>query len=486
MKNISLLTVLILSVTLNLAGQNITMELMDPQPFLQGSDLGDMEFADLDSDGDMDLVITGSGNMSDGTAHSAKTTLYFNDGSGNFSEITDHNIENIRVSKIGLADIDNDSDLDLLISGSTHGGIALTKLYTNNGSGVFTEVSDTPFESLTNGYFNFGDLDNDGDFDIVFSGGHNGINDVVKYNNDGAGNFSLDSSIGVTNIQGVLDLSDFDGDDDLDLLVCGVNTSGNTTTRLYLNNGSGNFSLLPESGIADAKFGDIATGDTDGDGDLDVVITGDNSDGQIITELYVNNGSGNFTLEMDTPFLALGVDGETSFNDFDNDGDLDLFVIGSAQGGLPNIFSHIYENEGSNNFILSAEFVGGYLSTHAIADVDGDNLLDVVIGGTTTGSPVRGSFMFKNVSEVLSVESEEVLENLEVYPNPSNGIINIHHDTEVPVQLSIYSVSGQLVGNQTILPEQHTNINLDLPNGIYLATIKKGSQTSSKRLIIQN
>ena len=105
-----------------------------------------------------------------------------------------------------------------VVSGFTGGGIALTKLYTNDGSGSFTEVTASPFTGLTSGYFNFGDLDGDDDMDIVFSGGHTGIDDVVKYTNDGSGSFTLDTTIGVTDISGVLDLSDIDNDNKFSIL----------------------------------------------------------------------------------------------------------------------------------------------------------------------------------------------------------------------------------------------------------------------------
>lgn len=484
MKKATLIATILLGTTSLHFAQTIQMELADPQPFLQGSDTGDMEFADLDGDGDKDLVITGSGNMSDGTSHSALTTLYFNDGAGNFSAVTDHGIENIRLSKIAIADIDSDTDLDLLISGFTHGGIALTKLYTNNGSGSFTEVTGSPFESITSGYFNFGDLDGDNDLDLVFSGGHTGINDVVKYLNDGTGSFSLDTTTGITNIQGVLDLSDFDMDNDLDLLICGQDSSGNTLTRLYINDGNGDFTMIPDPGFNNIDFGDISTGDTDGDGDLDVVIAGTGSSG-FVTEFYRNNGDNSFTWVPDVPFLGLGADGETSMNDFDNDGDLDVFVIGSANGGLPNIYSHIYENLGDSNFTLSSEFIGGYLSTHAAADVNGDDLLDVVIGGTTTGSPVRGSFLFKNVSSVLGVNELNPGLSLSIYPNPSNGLIHVDLQTGTMAQLAIYSITGQLVYSTNLISSINT-LQLPLSNGIYLALIERGSQRFSQKLVIQN
>lgn len=485
MRKSILMVALLLGATPNLISQTIQMELAVPQPFLQGTDTGDMEFADLDGDGDMDLVATGSGNMSDGTAHGARTTLYFNDGSGNFTEVTDHGITNIRISKIGLADIDADNDLDLLISGSTSGPIPLTELYTNNGDGNFTKVTGTPFESIENGYFNFGDIDGDNDLDIVFSGGHSGIEDVVKYLNDGNGNFSLDTSMGVTGISGVLDLSDYDNDDDLDLLVCGEDSSGNTSTRLYLNNGSGDYTLVADSGLNNFEFGDIASGDTDGDGDLDLVLSGSDASGNFNAQFFSNDGDGSFTWEADAPIASLGADGETSMHDFDNDGDLDIFLIGSAPGGLPNIFSHIYENLGSNNFILSDEFIGGYLSTHAVADVDGDSLLDVVIGGTTTGSPVRGSFLFKNVSSVLSVIENNLEQTVQIYPNPSNGRFNIQLASAAKAAVEVYTITGQRIMSKS-LSETLNPIVLNLANGVYVVVIVTESQRLVRRIVIRN
>ena len=485
MKKYNLLAALILGGSSLLFAQSIQMELADPQPFLQGSDTGDMEFADLDGDGDMDLIATGSGNMSDGTTHGALTTIYLNDGAGNFTAVNDHGIENIRVSKIGLANIDTDDDLDLLISGFTGGGIALTKLYTNDGDGNFTEVTGSPFESLENGYFNFGDIDGDDDQDIVFSGGHSGIEDVVKYINDGNGNFSLDTTMGVTGVGGVLDLSDYDDDDDLDLIICGKDSSDNTVTRLYTNDGNGDFSLVVDAGFNGVEFGDIAPGDTDGDEDLDIVISGSSVTGDFITEFYRNNGDNTFTQLTDAPILGLAADGETSMHDFDNDGDLDIFVIGSANGGLPNIFSHIYENLGGNNFELSSEFTGAYLSTHAVADVDGDDLLDIVIGGTTTSSPVRGSFLFKNVSAVLNVTEVDFNEVLSIYPNPSNGQFNIEIGAVSNAELKIYNLLGQEVYAQVLQLGQN-NLELTLNSGVYLATIKSSTQQITKKLVIRN
>jgi len=481
MKKCIYLLVALVCNTFFLTAQNINMQLLEPQPFLQGSDTGDMEFADLDGDGDMDLISTGSGNMSDGTAHSALTTLYFNDGAGNFNAVNNHGIENIRISKIALADIDADADLDLMISGSTHGGTPLTKLYSNDGSGNFTEVVSTLFDSLESGYFNFGDIDGDTDQDIIYSGSD--IFDVVAFINDGTGNYSLSSNIGITNIGGVLELFDADGDNDLDILIMGLDQDDEVVTDLYENDGAGGYTIVNNAGFNPLSFGDIAVGDTDGDGDKDVLIAGMRGT-DVESEFYISNGDGTFTLAGDAPFMDLGFDGETSFNDFDNDGDLDVFIIGSAEGGLPNIFSHIYENLGSNNFILSDEFTGAYLSTHAVADVDGDALLDVVIGGTTTGNPTRGSFMYKNVS-TLSTNDETIRANVSMYPNPSNGNLNIDILDLDQVTFELYNTIGQRILSKSLVAGSNS-LQLSLDNGIYLAVIDSQGKSSCQKLVIHN
>jgi len=482
MKNPILLLAVLVCSALSLNAQNIKMELLEPQPFLQGTDTGDMEFADLDGDGDMDLVSTGSGNFSNGAAHGALTTLYFNDGVGNFTAVNDHGIENIRVSKIALANIDSDSDLDLMISGWSGGGIPLTKLYTNDGTGNFIEVINPLFDEIGNGYLNFGDIDGDSDQDIIYSGSD--VLDVIAFINDGSGIYNLSGNIGISGIGGVLELFDADGDNDLDMLIMGLDQNEEDSTRLYINDGSGNFTISSNAGFSPLSFGDIATGDTDGDGDLDVLIAGLFEGQNVDSNFYTNNGDGTFALTADDPFMDLGFDGETSFNDFDNDGDLDVFIIGSAEGGLPNIFSHIYENLGSNDFILSDEFTGGYLSTHAVADIDGDNLLDVVIGGTTTSNPTRGSFMYKN-SSILSTNDELTSAKINIYPNPSKGNLNIDIQDLNQVTFELYNTMGQRILSKSLV-QGSNKLQLSVSDGIYIAVIIGQNERFSQKVVINN
>jgi hypothetical protein len=98
-----------------------------PPPF-EGVSAGSIAFADVDGDGDPDVLITGENNSDIPTS-----TLYTNDGSGNFTEVTGTPFEGVFRSSIAFADVDGDGDPDVLITGLTNSLRSISKLYTNDG-----------------------------------------------------------------------------------------------------------------------------------------------------------------------------------------------------------------------------------------------------------------------------------------------------------------------------------------------------------------
>jgi len=99
--------------------------------------------------------------------------------------------EGVFRSSIEFADVDNDEDLDLFISGFTDDEKSFAKLYHNDGLGNFTESVNTPFEPGGACSSKFADIDNDGDPDLLITGGTSSSNIFTKlYTNDGAGNFT--------------------------------------------------------------------------------------------------------------------------------------------------------------------------------------------------------------------------------------------------------------------------------------------------------
>jgi hypothetical protein len=126
---------------------------------------------------------------------------------------------------------------------------------------------------------------------------------------------------------------DFDGDGDLDLAMTGLNSSGVPTTRIYQNNGGGVFAQLPVT-LAPVFAGQVTWADYDNDGDLDLLVTGVTSAstaGVAMTRLYQNQGGGTFA-QIAHPFPDCYL-GAASWADYDNDGKIDLVLCGTTTGG---------------------------------------------------------------------------------------------------------------------------------------------------------
>ncbi len=197
--------------------------------------------------------------------------------------------------------------------------------------------------------------------------------------------------------------ADVDNDGDLDLFV-GCETEGGAKARrwpcrLFLNDGHGRFSdATPAAGVAgDNRCAAAAFGDVDGDGDMDLYV----SNLQAENCLYINRGDGVFVDEG----AARGVEGPIGsgpcgFFDFDNDGDLDLFVAGrSHHGALAAAAAHslgrshdgepqrLYENDGHGHFVDVADARGlrAPLLANGVCfgDFDADGLADIHVA---TGS----------------------------------------------------------------------------------------------------
>lgn len=213
-----------------------------------------------------------------------------------------------------------------------------------------------------------GDLDGDGDLDLVLGNGRHDPEVNVVYSNDGRGNFygrrALDEEPDRTYR---VALGDVDRDGDLDVAV--ANDIGEAG-KLLFNDGKGQFRV-------GARFGDGANavralqlGDLDGDGDLDLVVVS-TIFGQNFVYLY---DSGKLIAR------KLGTGRETSLSvalgDLDRDGDLDI-VIGNR--GAPSV---VYLNGGRADFAEARTFGGAkdLTTTIALGDLDGDGDLDIAAG----------------------------------------------------------------------------------------------------------
>ena len=365
----------------------------------------DVELADIDADGDLDLfIIEGSASQ-----NGFQNLLWLNDGLGNFVDETASRLPAVEnnSTEVDLADVDGDGDLDALVA-----NLGANQLLINDGNGVFTERSlpqATPpgapgfFISLAPGApplfievsaeALFIDIDGDTDQDIVIAnenpfpfGGPAGDQNRLLLN-DGTGHYNeaterlptaIDNSSGIA-------AGDINADGHLDLIIGNLGQN-----KVLLNDGLGFFddataTSLPALEDSTRK---VLLGDIDGDGDLDLIVGNSRSEQN---RLYLNDGSGVFT---DATQDSLPFDESTTTDidlvDLNDDGALDLiltnvgdFVFNHGFLGEPN---RLLFNDGSGRFADAtsprlAERNGRSVNAE-LGDVNGDGTIDIVVGNS--------------------------------------------------------------------------------------------------------
>ena len=269
-------------------------------------------------------------------------------------------------------DVDGDGDLDMLLAGTEYvsagSGRSYVRLFYNNGNGTFSGVVPS-LPAVFNGAFAaWADYDNDGDLDLFYSG--------AIYRQD-FGTFTLVNNL-IPGIQyGQAAWGDYDGDGDLDLAVSGGIGSTTFITRIYRNDGNDTFTLI-DAPLQGLWYSTIAWGDVDGDGDLDLAISGAAAQNTSISangRIYRNDGNDQF-LEV-ASFLG-AVSGNITWGDVTGDGLLDLAVTGSHGGsGIDNLLVNL----GNWQFSSLALHPGAstWVDTRLL-DWDGDGDLDLLAG----------------------------------------------------------------------------------------------------------
>ena len=360
-----------------------------------------VELADLDGDGRLDLLFANGGDYSTpGTPEMNRAFLNrMGDGEGGFEEATaavfGATPDLTRVLK--ARDVDGDGVVDVFVG---NGHQTRSRLFLGTGGGRFTEVTDThvPDMRLSVGDAEAGDVDGDGDLDLVLADwgpGDSMTNDggrVRLWLNDGSGVFT-DATDGrmpstLVRFSWDMELADVDNDLDLDVLVSCKRCAG---SFLYRNDGAGVFEEDRRGLPQYTNNYELEAMDLDGDGFLDLVTV---NDGDIVggigssrrEHVFHNDGEGRFRDVTDAWWPDaenLGEDDNVvAYLDFDSDGDAD-FLIGSLSGP-----DRLIINEGPSSAagprrlrvapdVFSGADTPGTLGM-SIGDVDGDGRVDVV------------------------------------------------------------------------------------------------------------
>ena len=332
-------------------------------------------FSDVNNDNRPDLYLTMLGVFQD-----PMSDLFFrNNGSNVFvEEGAPRGLNDFDGGSHGavFGDLDNDGDYDLY-NGTTDpspGVLAINNIYRNDGNGFFTDAtaaSGIPVrEWQTRAVVAF-DMEGDGDLDLFGVTDYLGTDDPPSdrnevYRNEGGLQFTAVNSGPLFEARTGQGATDTDFDNDGDIDIFAANRTGDM--NILRNDGNGMFTQIPPAslGITHRADDGITTADIDNDGDLDLLLARDDSG-----TLYRNLGNGTFVFAQN--FTATnGYMG--GFGDLDNDGDLDLVFAGDDVS---------YLNDGTGNFTVGPSIaVAGIDDPRAIglADIDNDGDLDFAFG----------------------------------------------------------------------------------------------------------
>jgi len=399
---------------------------------------------DINGDGYLDLISVGcTVSLTSCTRSDAdKTRVWTNNGTSFIENTTwEQNLTNSSTS-LALGDIDNDGDLDLVISGIGEGAGG-TKIYINNGT-AFNENS-TWQSVLMNPLFldesasvALGDIDNDGDLDLLLSDSTNAvyINNGTSFENSSIWGQEVTRNVGRVSTG----LADFDNDGDLDLNIAGVSSS-----KTYLNNGT-TFIHNSSFGAGGGDEASVAWGDIDNDGDFDQVVGGFLA----FTRLFLNeiNTSG-FFIDSSSEW---GIGGTFSFGfamfgDYDNNGYLDL-VLSGLSGGTPRFF--IQNNNGSTfeqDVTAQANLTISSAGSKLWGDIDNDGDLDLVVIGSQKVYISNASLTNPNEIPTPPTSFSSSYNNREIALGWLNG-----SDNETPVNGLYYNLKlGTVSNNHSII-----------------------------------
>ncbi len=362
-----------------------------------------VECVDVDHDGDLDILFADGEGFSGAGTQRQNTLIINQTAQGSPGVYTDESVArfgaNVSNAKgVSTADVDGDGWEDVMFANAFNTGVP--HLYINRGAaqpGFFDLESTTRgfTEALSSAACQFGDVDDDGDYDVMlndsgnsFLGGSGGVPRL--YINDGTGHFTESPLPAATNKIAHMDAQFVDIDNDWDLDYVGINRA--SSHFLLLNNGAGSFSdasgVMPSTGsVYEAESGDL-----DGDMDLDFFFLslGGFREGHVENNLVPTT-----TLSFTSGALQPGNvdDNEVVFLDYDNDGDYDPMVgsLGSQE--------RVYINAGGLVFTPSTSVIQNVADPTldmTAADLDNDGDYDLITAQGEGASSQWGNKIYVN------------------------------------------------------------------------------------------
>lgn len=332
----------------------------------------------------------------------------------------------------GVADMDGDGRDDIVILDQSRN---LYVLY-QGATGSFTSYAMGQAANADQWGMAVGDVDRDGHKDF-FSGGSNDGVHFLRMTGRG-------QSLGWTNLNNgtmfmqCANMADINNDGALDAFGC----HDNGAPRIWLNNGTGSltynnyidFATNPTSDMS-GNYGSVFT-DFDNDGDLDLFIVhcrqgvNSSSDPRRWNRMFVNNGNNQYTdLALEYGLQNREQSWSADFGDIDNDGDLDLVVTNHSRS------MQLFLNDGTGHFTEATTGSGIDVSAAFLQvkmeDLDNDGFLDLITAGNLGGSAEfyfhgNGNGTFTQMPNMLPEPSPMTLHTFAVGDLNHDGFIDVY------------------------------------------------------------
>lgn len=400
-----------------------------------------VSLGDLDGNSTPDLVVADYSN--------GRVVIRRGLGDGTFSSTDELDVLVPAPSGVTLADLDRDTNLDLLVSTSPQAGDpAYIYAARGNGDGTFQPRS-ILFEMAWVGVPLVGDFNEDGRPDLVFRATAIGSNDSVLHvalaNANGT---YTDSVIDSASLHTVVAVADLDRDGNLDVILTAY-----AAVLMLPGRGDGTFDPPQSYGTGHL----LAVADLDKDGDDDLIQT-TSATGGVFVQLNQGNGTFASPLPLDTPAQAL----DASAGDFDGDGTIDIAVQKSIDRWA------LCLGKGDGTFAPGIVIPTAQYGTSATADLNGDGLADLFLLGQDASSVHMGDRALP-----FLVAWRLFGDNW----GPPNAIGDVDHDGRIDVatQDRLYLGTGNnslrmidvRAGESVALTDTNGDGNLDLVYGVF-------------------
>lgn len=350
-----------------------------------------MTAGDLLSNGKLDLAFAGGSGVS---ASGYGVSVLLSNGDGTFTSLPLQGPNQVGLYGIAKGDFTGNGRLDLVVTNQDSNTVSIML---NNGDGTFSLAAGSPIAvGPTPAAVGVGDFNRDGKLDLAVvnsdlnaSGSATPAGSVTILLGNGDGTFTQAQSSPIAappfvNTPYQIAVGDFNGDGALDLAMLG----GTPYVWVLLGNGDDTFKNAPVDPVPTPDISeseDLAVGDFNGDGNVDVVATGLSATHAM--NVLLGNGDGTFTAvpkccgfgdgnRTRNDFMALG--------DFNGDGKLDVAILSEEEGLQPADFVQVLLGGGDGTFTPTdyAVLMNAPSTAIAAGDFDGDGRLDLaVLGG---------------------------------------------------------------------------------------------------------